>query len=160
MIAIKILSPYHGTDLDRMIYKESHIQPGALSSRHGAGNIFDFPENRHVSKKDSLPAPDLTGVNRQLCGIPGQVYDSSENRMKRERIDRPVSIRARDRYFQKSRMFAKRIYRTVTKELLLIRFQKDRMIPVLDLMSSHCVGFNFMNIKRIDDSEDRINVIP
>ena len=153
------MSLCHGLDFNRMINKKSHNQPEDSSSCHGTENVLGFWENRHVLKKDCDSAPILTGVNGQLCVIPSQAYDFQINRMKQERIDHPVRIRIRYRYFQKNRIFAKRIYHAFTEWLAIAYFRKNRIFGHMDLMSSNCVGFNFMNIKRTADSKDRINVI-
>jgi len=44
------LSPFHGLDFIRMIYKKSHDQPENLSYCHETKNSFVFPKNRRISK--------------------------------------------------------------------------------------------------------------
>lgn len=44
------LSPFHGLNPIRMIYKESHTQPGNLSSCHEIKKPFVFLKNRHISR--------------------------------------------------------------------------------------------------------------
>ena len=55
------LSPFHGLNPIRMIYKKSHKQPDNLSPYHEIKKSFVFPENRHISGKICHLTPILQG---------------------------------------------------------------------------------------------------
>ena len=151
MIVKKTLPPYHGRDLDRMIYKKTYILTKGWSSCQATENIVGFKENRLIVKENSFPDPDSTGVNRQLCSIPGQIWDILKNRTKRKEICHPTRLKEKLNYFGKNRLIQKIIISLFRETICIHMFWRRSLVLAFGSMSNNCAGFDSQESKKSEE---------
>lgn len=146
------MSPYHGIDLDQMIYKKTYIQTKLSSSYQPGEKFLGFKENPPILKENSFPDPDSTGVNRQLCSIPGQIWDILKNRTKRKEICHPTSADMRFNYYGKNRLIRKIIISLFREMICIHMFWRRSLILAFGLVLKTCAGSDSQESKKSEES--------
>jgi len=151
------LSPFHGLNPIRMIYKKSYAQTDNLSPCHEIRKSFVFPENRHISGIICHLTPILQGgialfaIFSIKCRFYQEIAQNGKESFTLPDVNQDLGFIKKSLIYKKDSMcFHEMVYNRM--------FSEKSHDSNSELMSSICVGFIYYVLRKIVYSMFQINV--